>query len=145
MLALYLIAAHLIGDYLLQTRWQAVGKFGWTHEAVAYRTRHVLGYMLPFIPIAFVYANVLGAVGFLVWLAVLHWLTDAQRITVTPGEWLVYKAGRVDTMDEWRRSNADTLGHNSDELPPNPWPGLPLAVDQTLHITQLALLGWWFL
>ena len=133
MIALWLIAAHLVGDYLMQTRWQAVEKFGWTRRACVFRTRHVAGYLLPFIPIAFVYGSVLEAVGFLVWLAVLHWFTDAQRIVVTPSEMVWWKI---------RHRFGPVYGG---PLPPNPWPSLPLAVDQTLHVLQLAVLGWWFL
>lgn len=132
MLGLYLIAAHLVGDYLLQTRWQAVGKFGWANEAMLFRTRHVLGYLLPFVPIAYAYGNVLEGTAFLAWLFVMHWFTDAQRIVVTPGEWLW-------TKWEWRSSPSKP------KLEPNPWPSLPLAVDQTLHVLQLALLGAWLL
>lgn len=137
MIALWLIAAHLVGDYLLQTRWQAVGKFGWTREAMIYRTAHVLTYLLPFIPIAFVYGGLLGGVGFIAWLGVLHWFTDAQRFVRTPGELLVFN------WKTWRiRNLPDNLAV---ELKPNPWPSLPLAIDQTLHILTLAALGAWFL
>jgi hypothetical protein len=138
MLALWLIAAHLVGDYLIQTRWQAVGKFGWTKEACWFRTRHVAGYLIPFVPIVFVYGSALEAVGFLAWLYVLHWFTDAQRFTVTPGEWLVCFWGHA----------PEFVMHANDPRPrlePNPWPSLPLAIDQTLHIVQLAILGGWFL
>lgn len=130
MLVLYLLAAHLIGDYLIQTRWQSVGKFGWTREAIGFRTRHVLGYLLPFTPVAFAYGNALEATGFLAWLGVVHWYTDAQRIVVTPGEWL------------WWRVVA---ANKKAKLEPNPWPSLPLAIDQTLHVIQIAVLGGWFL
>jgi hypothetical protein len=42
MLGLYLIAAHMVGDFVLQTRWQAVGKFGSGLHARALRTRQLL-------------------------------------------------------------------------------------------------------
>lgn len=142
MLALYLIAAHLVGDYLLQTRWQAVGKFGWTSEAVKFRSKHVLTYLVPFAFVVFLYTDALHAVGFLAWLAVLHWLTDAQRIVVTPGEWIV---GRLNAWKLDRKFLARASKIPLESMPPNPWPSLPLAVDQTLHICQLAVLGWWFL
>lgn len=142
MLGLYLIAAHLVGDYLLQTRWQAAGKFGWTREAVNFRTRHVAAYLLPFVPIALIYGSPLEAFGFLVWLGVLHWFTDAQRILVTPGEWLVWK---LETRALDRKYLAKPSKIPLESMPPNPWPSLPLAVDQTLHILQLTVLGWWFL
>lgn len=129
MIVLWLLAAHLVGDYLLQTRWQAMGKFGWTREAMIYRTAHVLTYLLPFIPIALVYGNLVEAVGFIVWLGVLHWFTDAQRFVRTPGEVLVWKFKQPKALP----------------LLPNPWPSLPLAIDQTLHVLTLAVLGAWFL
>jgi uncharacterized protein DUF3307 len=138
-IALWLLLAHLVGDYLIQTRWQAVGKFGWTREAVRFRTRHVLGYLIPFAPIALAYGTALEALGFLVWLGVLHWLTDAQRITVTPGEWLWWHIDEV-------QSKKDEEGRRLVEpITPNPWPSLPLAIDQTLHVAQITILGWWFL
>ena len=138
MIALWLIAAHLVGDYLLQTRWQAVGKFGWTREAMIYRTAHVLTYLLPFIPIAFIYGDFLGAVGFIVWLGVLHWFTDAQRFVRTPGEVFVW--GFI-----WRDRSFWAEDPGKPSLEPNPWPSLPLAIDQTLHVATLAALGAWFL
>lgn len=105
LLPLYLLAAHMVGDYLLQTRWQAAGKFGWTDKAVALRTRHVAAYCVPFMPIAGVYAHgwlfpfdhdatiiVHGkACVFIAALFALHFLTDSRRFLTTPGEWLAWK------------------------------------------------------
>lgn len=153
MIVLWLIVAHLAGDYLLQTRWQAVEKFGWTTSAILTRARHVEGYLVPFIPIAFVYAGQSHALRFLEALAVLHFLTDAQRFTRTPGELLAWHLGRVD--DETKRNacpvfvgkNIRVLPVVADglRLPPNPWPPIGLAIDQTLHLIQIAVLAQVFL
>jgi len=131
-IGLYLLAAHLVGDYLLQTRWQADGKFGWTDGAMRLRARHCAAYCLPFVPIA-VWQN-WSAWGpfrvayFLMLLWALHFFTDAQRFERTPGEWLV-----------WRRRGTRR------PLPPNPWPSIGLAIDQSLHVVQIAALAALFL
>jgi hypothetical protein len=128
MLPLALLASHLVGDFVFQSRWQATEKFGWTRRAVALRTRHVLAYLaafawLPFVWMPFANASPWRVVVFLAALAVLHFLTDAQRFTVTVGD-----------IFGWH----DLYGWPT----PNPWPALPLAIDQTLHVVQLAALGW---
>ncbi len=142
MIVLWLLVAHLVGDYLLQTRWQAVEKFGWTRRAMQYRTRHVAAYCVPFIPISIVYGGFhLWIDWFLVDLALWHWLTDAQRFTRTPGEWLVWRvrAPRV-AVDR-----IPMTGDPREPLPPNPWPTIGLAIDQTLHLVQIAVLASIFL
>lgn len=126
MLALFLLAAHLVGDYLLQTRWQALHKFGWTGKAIEHRARHCTTYVLAFAPVAVV-ANPDHAGDFLALLWILHFLTDAQRFTTGFGEAL------------WTRVR------RREPLPPNPWPMLPLAIDQTLHVLQIAVLAGVFL
>lgn len=157
MIVLWLIIAHLVGDYLFQTRWQANGKFGWTADAMWLRIRHVHGYVAAFVPAAFVYAPRLsGAFAFLMFLAVVHFLTDAQRFKSTPGEWLVWNLGIVSDetkIDAHTRqellagmlvssapAKADGL-----RIPPNPWPSIGLAIDQTLHLIQIAVLAELFL
>jgi hypothetical protein len=121
-IALYLLAAHLVGDFLIQTRWQALGKL----EDAALRARHVLAYSLPFIPIVVVEARTGSqALSAFVLLVVLHYVTDSHRFTTTPGEWLVWHAGL-----------------REEPLAPNPWPPLPLLIDQALHVCQLALVGY---
>src|SRR4051812_16842327 len=96
MLALWLLAAHCAGDYLLQTRWQAVGKFGWSPEAVRLRWRHCTAYCVPFAPVALWarhdgLGGLVVAASFLLFLHALHFLTDAQRFHRTPGEWLAWR------------------------------------------------------
>lgn len=140
MIALYLLAAHFVGDYALQTRWQAARKF----TDAGFRTRHVLAYCLPFVPIAFYAAPTWrSAVGFLAGLYVLHFLTDTRRAQSTLGDvvgwWFRTPAQR---LQEWQDApRYETLGRTSDSLPPNPWTPIGILIDQTLHLCQLALLG----
>lgn len=136
MISLWLLAAHLIGDYVLQTRWQANGKFGWTSAAVRLRSTHVLTYMLPFAIVAAAYGDYDGprdvfswrVTAFMALLMIAHWLTDSRRFTSTLGDVLA-----------WRSSSKAV------KLEPNPWPTIPLALDQTLHVVQIAVLAEAFL
>lgn len=131
MIVLWLLVAHLVGDYVLQTRWEAVEKFGWTRLAIRRRTAHVASYLIPFLPIVFTHQRgVWQGQAFVVGLVVLHWLTDAQRFPSTLGDWLAWHLG------------ADTRQFN---LPPNPWPSIPLVLDQTAHLIQIAVLAQVFL
>jgi hypothetical protein len=143
MLALYLLAAHLVGDFLLQTRWQAIGKFGWTPEAVWLRGKHVATYGWCF-AVALIVAGEAdaGAVWFLAALLALHFLTDGHRFERTPGEATVWAMlSRERRREEWPEGHAP----RSFQMPPNPWPALPLAIDQTLHVVQIAVLAGLFL
>jgi hypothetical protein len=176
-IVLWLLVAHLVGDFLLQTRWQATGKFGWSWEAVSYRANHVVAYTFCFLPIAWHYGVGWGASWFLLLLAALHFLTDAQRFTSTPGDvvrWKLWRLqGRTDLVADawtrylyageeaalravgtfpyeevlaWRLEKARGItGETLRWPPPNPWPSLPLAIDQTLHLVQLAVLADLFL
>lgn len=159
MIVLWLLVAHLVGDYLLQTRWQANGKFGWETDAMWLRMRHVGGYVAVFVPVAFAYSgrDVPQAFAFLALLATAHYLTDAQRFTRTPGEWLLHRA-RLVRAETLRVENTRPYPHpmmshvtfsplaSKDlPLPPNPWLSLPLAIDQTLHLIQIAVLAQVFL
>lgn len=184
MIALYLLAAHLTGDFVLQTRWQAARKL---HDP-GVRLGHVVTYTLPFIPIAVVYAkwptlNGLhweAAGTFLGWVILLHYLTDSYRFTSTLGDtvgwwvmrrhdperttrdWVDYLYGdrelivmpmiggpkpKVDPhLLAWRNRQADRLARGRLPWPPpNPWTTLPILLDQTLHIVQLAALAAIFL
>ncbi len=167
MIALYLLAAHLTGDFLLQTRWQAVEKFtDWRARAW-----HVAGYTLPFIPLAAVYAHhASSAVTFLVALAVLHFATDSRRFLSTVGDvvqWRLdyYRNPRAclkTRLEDYvlRAATSDPSAANLTRLrtmtqgeamleahidprwpPPNPWPPMSLMIDQTLHIVQIAVLA----
>jgi hypothetical protein len=142
-IALYLLAAHLVGDFVFQTRWQAAGKLAdWR-----LRFRHVLVYSLCFVPIAAVYASSAwrgAAFGCL--LFVLHYLTDSRRFPSTLGDWVGWR------LSYGRGPVAGTLKDPGDaerpiyvRLPPNPWTPMPLLIDQTLHVCQVALLGGIFL
>lgn len=154
MIALYLIAAHMVGDFVLQTRWQATGKFGFS-SAVAfdYRTKHVTTYSLPFFPIAIYYSHdwmhALAFMGLLWW---LHFVTDTWRITSTLGDHIAWKltddAAKRELLSRFDPATRITFvpaDNHPLRLPRNTWPALPLAIDQTLHVCQLALLGGVFL
>lgn len=166
MIGLYLLAAHLVGDFVLQTRWQAAGKFTdpWL------RFRHVLAYSVPFYPIAVIEADGWRSVGFMAALLFLHALTDSRRFLSTLGDCIGWYAmptddrlGRVTlndprTMRDGTRVRITTTGQSGRalyedrgdlvillDLPPNPWTPIPILIDQTLHVCQLALLGGLFL
>lgn len=127
MIALYLIAAHFAGDFLLQSRWHAARKL----DDVGVRASHVTWYAVAFIPVvAAVAPSNTSAVGFLVWLWVLHFLTDSRRFHSSIGDWLHWNLDRK------------TRGLR---LAPNPWAPMPILIDQSLHLVQLAILGGVFL
>lgn len=106
MIALALLAAHMVGDYILQTGWMAANKLNhWWPRFI-----HVCLYTLCFWPVLMATeldgwhtAQFLG----LVW--VTHFITDSRR---------------------WA----------SDKQ----WCAKPIMVDQTIHITTLAVLGYSF-
>lgn len=150
-LALALLASHLVGDFVFQTRWQAVGKFGWTADALALRTAHVFFYGVAFLPVVLWRtlephgpATFWRPPAFFAALLVLHWLTDSRRFTSTLGD----VAGWWFRTPEERHAEWDgqpgygKVGTTSDTRPPNPWPPIGLAIDQTLHVVQLAALAW---
>lgn len=156
MLALYLAAAHLFGDFVIQNRWMAESKL----RDPRIRLQHVLTYGIPFWPIAFLAAGVSWRAGsFLVWMHVLHFLTDSRRFHSTLGDvvqWrLDYWRDPVTVKRSWltyvteRAESTMRAVDVSDDVArwptPNPWPVAPLMIDQTLHICQLAILGGLFL
>lgn len=144
MVALYLIAAHLVGDFVLQTRWQAGRKL----IDRAARARHVAAYCVPFVPIAVVYAHQapygwsgprgLYACQFLFGVAFFHYWTDSRRFTSTLGDVLAWRFRLA------RRDHLIRIGGGT-KLGANPWAPLPILLDQTLHAVQLAVLGGLFL
>lgn len=76
MLSLYLIASHMAGDYLFQSKWMAANKL---HNRFA-RAVHVLVYTACFVPVAIVYEKKpYLAISFLCYLAIFHYLTDSKR------------------------------------------------------------------
>lgn len=151
MIALYLLASHMVGDYLFQTRWQAAKKLDdpWV------RALHVATYTLAFVPAAYTAAPWREATTFLGFLAALHYATDSRRYLSTFGdwfEWLCMTDRRK--IDEYQRVEPHlTLGYvtrrhttaDGLKMPSNPWPPTSLAVDQTLHLAQVALLAGWLL
>lgn len=151
MIALYLLASHMVGDFLLQTRWQAARKLRDPWE----RALHVAVYTLAFVPVALVAPYWQETVAFLGFLAALHFVTDSRRYLSTFGdwfEWLCFTDKRK--IDEYQVVEPHlTLGHirrrhekaDGLTLPPNPWEPTPIMIDQTLHLAQLAILGGWLL
>lgn len=114
-----LIVSHLVGDFLLQTDWQARHKYGGLGEdPVARRAllAHVVTYTLAFLP-ALVWIGIETdlvralAIGFVV--AVPHWIQDDGRL-----------------LDAYM-ARVKGLAQTS--------PGLRVAVDQSFH--ALALFG----
>lgn len=151
MLPLYLLASHMVGDYLFQTRWQAAAKLKdpWT------RSLHVSTYTLAFLPVAFLAPHWQEAVTFLGLLAALHFATDSRRYLSTFGDWFQWLCmndkRKIDeheklvphqTLGTIRRRH---LTANGLKMPPNPWEPMPIMVDQTLHVVQIAVLAGWLL
>lgn len=148
MLPIYLLASHLVGDFVFQTRWQAAGKF--TDRDL--RARHVAVYCAAFVPVTLAYAHFhhVGraepAIAFLLWLGILHYATDSRRFTSTVGDWVAWR------LKYGRGPVAGTLKNPGESerpiyvrLQPNPWPPISLMIDQTLHVCQIALLAGLFL
>lgn len=146
MLPLWLLAAHLVGDYVLQTRWQAAGKF----TDVGLRARHVTAYCVPFVPLAIIYGDgyaYSNAVLFLMALWTLHYWTDSRRFASTLGDVVGWRLRSPEQRHaEWSgQPMYGKVGTTSDTRPPNPWPSVGLAIDQSLHIVQVAVLAAVFL
>lgn len=148
MLPLYLLAAHMVGDFVFQTRWQALQKL----RSVRLRMQHVAFYTVPFyVVLAVDWPGVPRAAGFLLALIALHFATDSVRFLSTLGDVIAW---RFKTMPEKQAAwldyaQADPIGHynhsNEMSMPPNPWPAMSLMIDQSLHVVQLAVLGGIFL
>jgi hypothetical protein len=115
------VVLHLVGDFALQTEWQAQHKRGGLgREPVARRalTSHVLTYTLAFVP-AFVWLwNDLGVAVLApaVLLAGAHFLQDDGR-----------------ALDAWARAVKHT--------DPARRPAVMLALDQTFHLVLLLALS----
>jgi hypothetical protein len=119
------VLSHLVGDFLLQTDWQAMNKqggLGRDGEARRALATHVLTYTLAFVP-ALVWAatelNALAAAGLALVIAIPHAAVDDGRF-----------------VSGWVRRVKGVQG-----TPPNV---VRLGVDQTLHVLALgavALLG----
>lgn len=115
------IVCHLVGDFGLQTNWQASNKFGGLgpdREARRALLAHIATYTLAFVPALAWLATDIGAwaVGIGALIAVPHLIQDDGRL-------LNAYAHRVKKVDE------------------NAPPGLRLAMDQTGHILALFLVA----
>lgn len=150
MIGLVLLACHLVGDYDLQTRWQASRKI----LARSYRLRHVAAYTVPFVPVAILYTRSNGLpwwhwAAFLAALAVLHYLTDSHHFMSTLGDWLAFTGY---WYRNWRTVIMSSPNFTAEQrasgkrpprppLGPNPWEPIPIMIDQALHLAQIAALG----
>ncbi|MFL5309502.1 MAG: DUF3307 domain-containing protein [Myxococcales bacterium] len=136
MTGLYLLAAHLVGDFVLQSRRMAALKL----DDARVRAEHVGCYLLPFYPLACWqswHRPVWHGVGFLVGLGLLHYLTDSRRFRSTLMDWIEWRLDRTHIIrDEFGR-----LTKVRTRLKPNPWSPAPIILDQTLHVCQLAVLA----
>jgi hypothetical protein len=75
-IALYLLAAHMIGDYVVQTEAMAAGKL----RDRRIRARHVTAYTACFVPALLAStASPAAAAGFLAALWAGHFVTDSRR------------------------------------------------------------------
>lgn len=112
-----LVLSHVVGDYVLQTDWQAVNKRGGLGRRPVPRralSAHILTYTLAFVPaLVWIYAS-LGpaAVGLLALIAVPHAIQDDGRL-------LEGYARRVKGMD------------------PAAEPAVMAQLDQTFHAVAL--------
>lgn len=141
MTGLYLIAAHMLGDFVLQSRWQALAKL--TNPRA--RAQHCAVYALPFLPVIAwrgYHADLAAwrVVAFLVGLVVLHFLTDSRRFQSTLGDIVQWRL-----VERRREAQTAGLGDPGPWPPPNPWDVASMFVDQTLHVCQLAFLAGLFL
>lgn len=114
-----LLASHLAGDFLLQTEWQAVNKYGGLGSRAESRralASHIVTYTLAFAPALLWTSSLVG--GRAAWLvaviAVPHWIQDDGR-----------------PVSAWMRVAKKAEAKPGDML--------FMAVDQSFHV--LALLG----
>ncbi len=113
---LVLLTAHLVGDFLVQTEWQAVNKAGGLGDSRSRRAlfAHVLAYTASFSPA-------------LVWIG-RH--TSARRALIVGGAvavpHLLVDDGRF--VDVWLRKVKRS---------PQPPTALTVAVDQSFHVVSL--------
>jgi len=116
------VVSHLVGDFALQTDWQAVHKHGGLAAGNAVGRRallsHGLSYTLAFVPC-------------LVWLAGGHgWSTAAIMAAITIPH-VLQDDGRLLVQYMLRVKGCD----------PQTFPTVALGLDQTLHLTALLLLA----
>lgn len=74
--AMDLLAAHMLGDYILQTNEEAINKF----YDIEYLQSHVIKYMLAFVPVTLLSKRkVSDKICFLLLLYATHLITDSRR------------------------------------------------------------------
>jgi hypothetical protein len=113
------VVCHLVGDYLLQTDWQALhkrGGLGPDPRARRALLSHIASYTLAFVPALIWLAGEIGA-----------WAVAAAALIAAPH--LVQDDGRLLTMYMIRAKHTD--GANI--------PSVAAAVDQSFHILALFL------
>jgi len=81
-ISLYLLTAHLIGDFPLQPDWMAAEKL----DSRSVRARHVIRYSLPFIPLLAL-TSPLNGLTFIVSNGVVHYLVDSRRWAEPKDHW----------------------------------------------------------
>jgi hypothetical protein len=112
-----LVVSHLVGDFLLQTDWQARFKEGGLGPDPTHRRAllsHVVVYMVAFVPALIwigIESDALRAVATAVVIAVPHWIQDDRRL--------------LDAYMARVKGLAETS------------PGLRVAVDQSFHVLFL--------
>jgi hypothetical protein len=119
-LAAYLVA-HMVGDYLLQTDWQARNKHGGLgadRTALRALSAHVATYTLAFVPAAIWIGSELG----------VGWGILAAALVALPH--FVVDDGRIVGLYLMRVKGAETVE-----------PGLASSVDQAFHGLSLALVA----
>lgn len=116
---LVLLVSHLVGDFILQTDWQAKYKYGGLSADPVRRRAlgtHLLTYMLAYLP-ALIWIAAEGGLDRAVLAAILvgvpHWLQDDGRL--------------LDLYMAAVKGTADVS------------PGLRVAVDQSFHVVALFL------
>ena len=113
------LVSHLVGDFLLQTNWQATNKFGGLgsdRESRRALLAHVATYTLVFVPALIWLATDIGAwaIGIGAVIAVPHMVQDDGRLL-------------------------DAYAHRVKKIDASAPAGLRLAMDQTCHIVALFL------
>jgi hypothetical protein len=116
------VISHLVGDFLLQTNWQATHKIGGLGQDLESRRAlisHTLTYTLAFVPALIWLASDIGA----------GWAVGAGALVAFPH--MFQDDGRL--LDDYMRKFKGV----GDDAPA----GLRLAVDQTGHMIALFLLA----
>lgn len=82
MIGLYLLTAHLTGDFLIQPSWMAAGKL----DSARIRAMHVVVYSVPFLGLLLLYAADI-ALTFVLVNAVVHYGIDSRRWAEPKESW----------------------------------------------------------